>query len=119
MRRRKIRWGSWAILLLVFATALHQAEAQSPTTNTGPQELIPGHSDGSYLHSYLVAPKPEGPCPPNIDAIYQADVIVTGTDMRQRPWGFAQTFRTVLVKSSGNPLLMGNPRVDELAAHAD
>jgi hypothetical protein len=114
-----MRWARRATPILAFAAALHQAAAQSPTPNPGSQELIPGHSDGSFLHSYLVAPKPEGPCPQNIDAIYQADVIVTGTDMRQRPWGFAQTFRTVLVKSSGDPRLMDNPRVDELAAHAD
>jgi hypothetical protein len=114
-----MRWARWAIPILAFAASLHQADGQSPAPNSGPPELTPGHSDGSYLHSYLVAPKPEGPCPPNIDAIYQADVIVTGTDMRQRPWGFAQTFRTVLVKSSGDPRLMNNPRVDELAAHAD
>jgi hypothetical protein len=119
MRGRKMRWGRCATLLLVFATALHQAGAQSPAPNTNPPELTPGHSDGSYLHSYLVAPKPEEPCPPNIDAIYQADTIVTGTDMRQRPWGFAQTFRTVLVKSSGDPGLMDDPRVADLAAHAD
>src|SRR5271168_4948976 len=119
MQGREMGWGRWATLLLVFAATLHRAEAQLPAPNTGPQELIPGHSDGSYLHSYLVAPKPEGPCPPNIDAIYQADVIVTGTDMRQRPWGFAQTFRTVLVKSSGDPRLMDDPKVAELAAHTD
>jgi hypothetical protein len=119
MRKLKMRWrGLLALLPLALAAALHRAEAQSPARNPSPQELIPGHSDGSYLHSYLVAPKPEGPCPPNIDAVYQADVIVTGTDMRQRPWGFAQTFRTVLVKSSGDPRLMDDQRVAELAAHA-
>jgi hypothetical protein len=107
------------ILLILAFVALHDAAAQLPATNTSPQELTPGHSDGSYLHSRLIAPKPEGPCPPNIDPIYQADVIVTGTDMRQRPWGFAQTFRTVLVKSSGDPRLMDDPRVADLAAHAD
>jgi hypothetical protein len=51
--------------------------------------------------------------------MYQADAIVTGTDMRQRPWGFAQTLREVLVKSSGDPRLKDDPRTRQLAAHAD
>jgi hypothetical protein len=52
-------------------------------------------------------------------AFYQAYAIVTGTDMRQRPWGFAQCLREVLVKVSGDPRLKDDPRVVELAAHAD
>ena len=51
--------------------------------------------------------------------MYEADAIVTGTDMRQRPWGFAQTLRDVLVRSSGNPRLKDDPRTAELAVHAD
>src|SRR5438034_10085240 len=50
---------------------------------------------------------------------YRADAIVTGTDMRQRPWGMAQCLREVLVKVSGDPRLKDDPRVVELAAHAD
>jgi hypothetical protein len=50
---------------------------------------------------------------------YQADAIVTGTDMRQRPWGMAQCLREVLVKVSGDPRLKDDPRVAEIAAHAD
>jgi hypothetical protein len=41
--------------------------------------------------------------------MYQAEAIVTGTDMRPRPWGFAQTLREVLVKSSGDPRLKDDP----------
>lgn len=52
-------------------------------------------------------------------ALYQADAIVTGTDMRQRPWGFAQCLREVLVKVSGDPGLRDDPRVVGLAEHAD
>jgi uncharacterized protein len=52
-------------------------------------------------------------------ALYQAVVIVTGTDMRSRPAGFAQALREVLVKVSGEPLLLRDPRMTELAAHAD
>ncbi|HZU87691.1 MAG TPA: DUF2066 domain-containing protein [Stellaceae bacterium] len=51
--------------------------------------------------------------------MYRADAIVTGTDMRQRPWGFAQTLREVLVKSSGDPRLKDDPRIAQRAAHAD
>lgn len=50
---------------------------------------------------------------------YTANAIVTGTDLRQRPWGFAQCLREVLVKLSGNPRLQDDPRAVELAEHAD
>jgi uncharacterized protein len=50
---------------------------------------------------------------------YQSDAIVTGTDMRQRPWGFAQCLRDVLVKVSGDPRLRNDPRVLALANDAD
>jgi hypothetical protein len=50
--------------------------------------------------------------------MYRADAIVTGTDMRQRPWGFARTLREVLVKSSGDPRLKDDARIQELAANA-
>lgn len=63
--------------------------------------------------------QPEGSCPPNVGPMYSAYAIVTGTDMRQRPWGFAQTLREVLVKSSGDPRLKDDPRATELAEHAD
>ena len=53
------------------------------------------------------------------DALYQAVAIVTGTDMRSRPTGFAQALREVLVKVSGEPRLLRDPRVAALAAHAD
>ena len=55
----------------------------------------------------------------NITPLYSADAIVTGTDMRQRPWGFAQCLREVLVKVSGDPRLKDDPRVIDLAEHAD
>src|SRR5260221_903811 len=51
--------------------------------------------------------------------LYQATAIVTGTDMRSRPTGFAQALREVLVKVSGEPRLYNDPRTSELAAHAD
>src|SRR5580658_366818 len=52
-------------------------------------------------------------------ALYSANAIVTGTDMRQRPWGFAQCLTEVLVKVSGDPRLKDDPRVAGLAEHAD
>ncbi|MBV9964384.1 MAG: DUF2066 domain-containing protein [Alphaproteobacteria bacterium] len=55
----------------------------------------------------------------NPSDFYQAYEIVTGTDMRQRPWGMAQCLREVLVKVSGDPRLKDDPRVIDLAAHAD
>jgi hypothetical protein len=50
---------------------------------------------------------------------YQANAIVTGTDMRQRPWGMAQCLREVLVKVAGDPRLKDDPRVIELTAHSE
>jgi uncharacterized protein len=52
-------------------------------------------------------------------ALYTANAIVTGTDMRQRPWGFAQCLREVLVKLAGDPRLRNDLRVATLADHAD
>jgi uncharacterized protein len=51
--------------------------------------------------------------------LYQAVAIVTGTDMRSRPIGFAKCFRDVLVKVSGEPRLHDDPRVTALAAQAN
>jgi len=50
--------------------------------------------------------------------LYRATIIVTGTDMRSRPFGFAQALRAVLVNVSGEPRLGDDPRVSALAAHA-
>jgi uncharacterized protein len=59
------------------------------------------------------------PAAAQLNDFYQATVIVTGTDMRSRPSGFAQALRTVLVKVSGEPRLHDDPRVIARAAHAD
>ncbi|HLJ60735.1 MAG TPA: DUF2066 domain-containing protein [bacterium] len=50
---------------------------------------------------------------------YQATAVVTGSDRRSRPTGFARCLREVLVKVSGEPRLSHDPRVDRLAAEAD
>jgi hypothetical protein len=64
-----------------------------------------------------------GPLPPaRADAtsdLYKSTVIVTGFDMRSRPAGFARALHEVLLKLSGEPRLDKDPRVNELAAHAD
>jgi uncharacterized protein len=51
-------------------------------------------------------------------SLYQAMEIVTGTDMRERPRGFAMCLEDVLVKVSGDPRLRLDPRVAEMKRHA-
>ena len=55
----------------------------------------------------------------DLSGFYQATAIVTGSDRRSRPAGFARCLREVLVKVSGEPRLSHDPRVDRLAAEAD
>ncbi|HEY2019425.1 MAG TPA: DUF2066 domain-containing protein, partial [Bryobacteraceae bacterium] len=117
MAEQAIRAGWWAALL--FATALPGAQAQLTPADAGAQGTASPSANGNYLGSHLVSPKSESSCPPSIGPMYRADAIVTGTDMRQRPWGFAQTLREVLVKLSGDPRLKDNPRTAQLAVHAD
>jgi hypothetical protein len=52
-------------------------------------------------------------------ALYLATAVVTGTDMRQRPLGFAECLTEVLVKVSGAPRLANDPAVTALAERAD
>ena len=115
-----VRAWQWAALVqLLVATALPGARAQSAAAAADAHSPGSASANGGYLGSRLVPPKSEGSCLPNIDPMYRADAIVTGTDMRQRPWGFAQTLREVLVKSSGDPRLEEDPRTAQLALHAD
>jgi hypothetical protein len=103
---------------LIGMTALLCAVTQPAFSDNG-EPNAPFLSGAGFHSSQLVAPKSERSCPPTINPMYRADAIVTGTDMRQRPWGFAQTFREVLVKASGDPRLEDDPRTQKLAAHAD
>jgi len=64
----------------------------------------------------LLAPSAEAD---STSDLYKSTVIVTGFDMRSRPSGFARALHEVLVKLSGEPRLDQDPRVTELAAHAD
>jgi hypothetical protein len=57
---------------------------------------------------------------PQLNAnLYQATALVTGTDMRQRPLGFALTLTEVLVKITGQPGLRSDPRLPALLETAD
>jgi hypothetical protein len=49
---------------------------------------------------------------------YEARTIVTGTDLRSRPSGFAACLRDVLIKVSGDPTLGEDPRLPALTAQA-
>ncbi len=111
---RAWRWAALAQLLFALACALKSTIA--PDAAAQDSASLP---DGSFLGSRLMPPKGEGSCRPHIGPMYRADAIVTGTDMRQRPWGFAQTLREVLVKSSGDPRLKDDPRIAAFVAHAD
>jgi len=119
IRNAKRAWRWAALLQLLSAAALTCGQGQPTAAGTGAQGSASSPSHGSYLGSRLMPPKSEGSCPPNVAPMYEADAIVTGTDMRQRPWGFAQTLRDVLVRSSGDPRLKDDPRTAELAVHAD
>jgi hypothetical protein len=50
--------------------------------------------------------------------LYQAKPVVTGTGETNRKIGFALAFEDVLVKVSGDPRLIGDPRVVKLAEDA-
>jgi hypothetical protein len=52
------------------------------------------------------------------DNIYQTKAVVSGTGEANRQLGFAQCFEDVLVKVSGDPDLIGDARVADLAAKA-
>lgn len=75
------------------------------------------------IWAFVAAPlraAPGGASAQTLDpALYQATAIVTGTDMRQRPLGFAETLKQVLVKVSADPDLLSNPALSTLADHAD
>jgi uncharacterized protein len=55
----------------------------------------------------------------DLNGLYQDTVITTGSDLRYRAAGFARALRAVLVRVSGEPRLLHDPRVDRLAAEAD
>ena len=115
LRQAVHRWRAAALLPALCTIGLLGATTRATAAETSP----PPGNNGAYLASRLLPSKSTKPCTRKIAPIYEADAIVTGTDMRQRPWGFAQTLREVLVKVSGDPRLKNDPRTEELAAHAD
>src|SRR5262252_1596173 len=54
----------------------------------------------------------------NLDDLYQAQTTVTGQGEANRVVGFAQCLEDVLVKVSGDPRLIGDPAVAEMAGRA-
>ena len=52
-----------------------------------------------------------------IDDLYRAQVVVSGRGEANRATGFAQCLEDVLVKVSGDPRLIGDPRVDRDRRH--
>jgi uncharacterized protein len=56
---------------------------------------------------------------PMPNALYECHTIVTGTDLRDRPAGFARCFLEVLVKLSGDAALASDTRAVAAAERAD
>ena len=75
--------------------------------------------ESAGLHGSAPPPAAHFAPPAGVGPDYRATAIVTGTDMRQRPWGFAYCLQEVLVKVSGDPRLKHDRRVAELAKRAD
>jgi uncharacterized protein len=112
LRRRVLVLRRLGLITLLCALA-------RPAVADGGKPSSPAPANGYYLRSLLQPPKAQVSCPPSIGPIYRAYAIVTGTDMRQRPSGFTQTLREVLVKSSGDPRLKDDPRTRHLTAQAE
>src|SRR5438067_10278519 len=53
-----------------------------------------------------------------VDDLYEARTIVTGEREETRIPGIAECLKDVLVKVSGDPRLIGDPRIAELSNHA-
>ncbi|HEY0203198.1 MAG TPA: DUF2066 domain-containing protein [Acetobacteraceae bacterium] len=58
------------------------------------------------------------PPPAQALGLYEASVIVTGTDARSRPEGLGRALAQVLAKVSGSPALLDDPKVAALAPAA-
>ena len=113
-----IRAWRWPTLLqLLFATALPGAQAQPTAADAGAQGPGSPSANGKLFWVAPCAAQTGRVVSPEYRRDAQADEIVTGTDMRQRPWGFAQTLREVLVKSSGDPRLKDDPHTAQFAVH--
>ncbi len=78
--------------------------------------LLAGLMLGIGVVAARAAPPEAGAMPPGF---YQATAIVTGTDMRQRPLGFAVCLMQVLSRLTGQPAIRDNPAAKALAEHAE
>ena len=58
------------------------------------------------------------PSPGSVGDLYQSVYVTSGTGEANRLPGFRQTLEDVLVKVSGDPRLIGDPRIDALKAKA-
>ncbi|HTU52466.1 MAG TPA: DUF2066 domain-containing protein [Acetobacteraceae bacterium] len=108
---------AWLSVAFLAAALLLAAAARSAGAQGSSSADIGAGFTGTG--TYLMPPKSAGPPPPGIGPMYRASAIVTGTDMRQRPWGFARCLREVLIKVSADPRLENDPRTARLAKHAD
>jgi hypothetical protein len=51
-------------------------------------------------------------------SLYRAQSVTSGTGEENRAWGLAPCLEEVLVKVSGDPRLIGDPRVADMSRHA-
>jgi len=91
------------VLMIVFAGA-------TPSSAIFIGGATPPKGGGAQPYSYAAQ---------NLAGVYQATVVVTGSDRRYRNVGFARCLKIVLVKVSGNPRLDADPRVDRWAREAN
>ena len=66
----------------------------------------------------LLASGIDAPVAATVENLYRAQAIVTGQTEKNRPAGFAQCLTDVLVKVSGDPRLLDDPRLAKLARQA-
>lgn len=75
----------------------------------------------AVLPASLVLASLAGPAPfgrARADSLYEGRAITTGTDLRERPGGFARALADVLAKVGADPALRDDPRVAALPAGA-
>jgi hypothetical protein len=102
------------VLTVLLGTVLAAAGGTAPSSGAPGGGFVggatPPKNGGATPYSYVAQ---------NLSSMYQATVVVTGSDRRYRGVGFARCLRTVLAKASGNPRLAADPRVERFAREAD
>lgn len=76
--------------------------------------LVLASLSGCMVLPAVSAARPSG----SAGSLYRCSVIVTGTDMRNRPSAMGQCLRRVMAKVSGDPALADDPRLEEIASKA-